>query len=171
MFDRLKIDPGHRTLGELLQERQWAVQEISRLKDEVARLNARRDGVSKRTHVNADTLPAGPSDPLAGRRLLRLADVKKLVGFSTSSIYKLISEGRFPDRIHYGARAVRWREEDIIAWQNSPASSTRSDRRQVNSSFMLLARNRVRQRRIESLLPGLEACPGSVELAQIGLTV
>jgi prophage regulatory protein len=119
MFDRLKIDPGHRTLGELLQERQWAVQEISRLQNEVARLNARRDGVSKLNRVDENTRPPDPSDPLAGRRLLRLADVKKLVGFGGSTIYRLISEGQFPERIHYGPRAVRWREADIIAWQNS----------------------------------------------------
>jgi prophage regulatory protein len=118
MFDRLTIDPGHRTLGELLQERQWAVHEISRLQGEVARLNARRDVVSKRNRVDDNTLPAAPNDPLAGRRLLRLADVKKLVGFSRSTIYRLISEGQFPDRIHYGPRAVRWREADVVAWQN-----------------------------------------------------
>jgi prophage regulatory protein len=118
MFDRLSIDPGHRTLGELLQERQWAVQEISRLQDEVARLNARRDGIPKRTRVDDNTLQAGPNDALGGRRLLRLEDVKRLVGFSRSTIYRLISEGQFPDRVHYGPRAVRWHEADIVAWQN-----------------------------------------------------
>src|ERR1700686_3582989 len=62
MFDRLSIDPGHRTLGELIQERQWAVEETSRVHKEVTRLNARRDGASKRPNVNQDTLPAGPDD-------------------------------------------------------------------------------------------------------------
>ena len=118
MFDRLSIDPGHRTLGELIQERQWAVEEISRLHKEVTRLNARRDGASKRPNVNQDTLPAGPDDSFAGRRLLRLADVKKLVGFSRSTIYRLMSEGQFPDRIHYGRTAVRWRAADVVAWLN-----------------------------------------------------
>jgi prophage regulatory protein len=75
---------------------------------------------TERAHLIQDARYPDRNDPFAGRRLLRLADVKKLVGFSTSSIYKLISEGRFPDRIHYGPRAVRWREADIIAWQNSP---------------------------------------------------
>jgi prophage regulatory protein len=117
MFDRLSIDPGHRTLGELLQERQWALGEITRLRAEVERLNSRRNAASRATDVN-DASSAPSNDLLAGRRLLRLADVKHLVGFSTSAIYRLISEGRFPDRIRFGPRAVRWREADIFAWQN-----------------------------------------------------
>jgi len=31
MLDRLILDPGTRTLGELFQEREWAVSEIRRL--------------------------------------------------------------------------------------------------------------------------------------------
>ena len=67
---------------------------------------------------NQNALPPDPIEPLAGRRLLRLADVKKLVGFSRSTIYRLISEGQFPDRIHYGRTAVRWRAADVVAWLN-----------------------------------------------------
>jgi hypothetical protein len=33
MLERLRLDPGSRTVGELFQERQWAVQEIERLRD------------------------------------------------------------------------------------------------------------------------------------------
>lgn len=110
MFDRLRIDPDRRTLGELLQKRRWAVGEISRLQKKVARLNARLSTAAGRPHVNQNSLPPDPIEPLAGRRLLRLADVKKLIGFSRSTIYRLMNEGQFPDRVHYGPRAVRWRE-------------------------------------------------------------
>jgi prophage regulatory protein len=120
MFDRLRIDPGHRTLGELLQDRQWAVQKISRLQEEVARLKASQGAPARRSNANHNAPPSDPNDPIIGRRLLRLEDVKKLIGFSRSTIYNLISEGRFPDRIHVGPRAVRWREADIVAWQNRP---------------------------------------------------
>ena len=41
MFEQLKVDPGRRTLGELLQERAWAVQEIARLREEIVRLESR----------------------------------------------------------------------------------------------------------------------------------
>jgi hypothetical protein len=37
MLDRLRLDPGSRTLGQLLQERQWALQEITRLRAELLR--------------------------------------------------------------------------------------------------------------------------------------
>ena len=129
MFDRLSIDPGHRTLGELLQERQWALGEISRLHKKVARLSARCDEAAPRTRADQDALPPDPIDPLAGRRLLRLADVKKLVGFCGSTIYRLMGEGQFPERVHYGPRAVRWREADIVEWQNRAGKSTRTQRR------------------------------------------
>jgi len=40
MLERLRDDPGSRTLGQLLQERQWALQEIERLSAEVLRLGS-----------------------------------------------------------------------------------------------------------------------------------
>ena len=40
MLDRLKQDPGTRTLGELLQERQWALQEILSLTEQLGRLRS-----------------------------------------------------------------------------------------------------------------------------------
>lgn len=41
MLGRLRLDPGSWTLGQLLQERQWAAQEITRLRAEVAQLRSR----------------------------------------------------------------------------------------------------------------------------------
>jgi prophage regulatory protein len=118
MLTRLATDPGHRTLGELLQERQWALGEIGRLRGEVVRLTSRQADMFVRAR-NAGTPPLRETnDPLASRRLLRLKDVTTLVGMCRSTIYRLIGEGRFPDRVHYGARAVRWRAADIFAWQN-----------------------------------------------------
>jgi prophage regulatory protein len=118
MLDRIGIDPGHRTLGELIQERQWAVHEISRLRDEVARLSSRR-GVAVQDRDRASP-PAGEvrDDPLAARRLLRLADVVKLVSLSRSTIWRLMRDGRFPSGVHFGPRAVRWRAADVFAWQD-----------------------------------------------------
>jgi len=118
MLARLATDPGHCTLGELLQERQWALDEISRLRSEVARLASRQADISARAR-EAGALPLrATEDPLASRRLLRLKDVTTLVGMCRSTVYRLIGEGRFPDRVQYGARAVRWRAADIFAWQN-----------------------------------------------------
>jgi excisionase family DNA binding protein len=118
MLDRMKIDPGHRTLGELLQERQWALQEIGRLMDDLARLASRRAIASDRVDGAQTTSSVDLDDPLASRRLLRLADVAKLAGLSRSTIYKMVGEGRFPAGVHFGPRTVRWHTKDILAWQN-----------------------------------------------------
>jgi prophage regulatory protein len=114
MLNRLTLDPGHRTLGELLQERQWAVDEILRLRHQLERA------------IIKPKSPAAPGpqkqvkleDGLAARRLLRLFEVMTMTGLSRSTIYKMVAEQRFPDRVQVGVRAVRWRAADIIAWEN-----------------------------------------------------
>ena len=45
MLDRLCLDPGMRTLGELMQERELAVGEIRRLRRDVGRLSRKSDAV------------------------------------------------------------------------------------------------------------------------------
>ena len=69
--DRLQIDPGERTLGQLLQEREGAVQGIGRLRLEILRLTqsaaVRRQAQHRRTKNQnrkcrqRDTLPEGGS--------------------------------------------------------------------------------------------------------------
>jgi len=46
----------------------------------------------------------------------RLPDVKARTGLSRSTIYKLESEGKFPQRIKLGERAVGWRSNDVDTW-------------------------------------------------------
>lgn len=50
------------------------------------------------------------------QNLKRLPDVLKRVGYSRSTIYQLIAEGKFPKPISLGERAVAWLESDIDAW-------------------------------------------------------
>ena len=123
MLERLRLDPGSRTVGELFQERQWAVQEIDRLRDlgkreastrakSVAAANAGRD-VSESPHDESSRRTGNTS----AIQLLRLADVRDLVGLSRSTIYMKIAQGRFPPGIRVSDRARRWRLADIVAWQ------------------------------------------------------
>ena len=95
MFDAMRTDPGHRTLGELLQERQWAVDEISRHRDEVIRLASSRVDPVQSASSQGISSARDFDDPVISRRLLRLSDVESLVGLSRSMIYRLISERRF----------------------------------------------------------------------------
>ena len=48
--------------------------------------------------------------------LKRLPDVLNRVGYSRSTIYQLIADGKFPKPVSLGARAVAWLESDIDAW-------------------------------------------------------
>ena len=52
-------------------------------------------------------------------RLLRRTEVEELAGLSRSSIYRLMGEEKFPQRVLVGRKAVRWRESEILAWMSS----------------------------------------------------
>jgi prophage regulatory protein len=49
---------------------------------------------------------------------VRLPFVMEAVGLSRSSIYKLISEGRFPKQIHLSERSTAWRLSELRAWMD-----------------------------------------------------
>jgi prophage regulatory protein len=62
-----------------------------------------------------DAPPAGPP-PATDSFLLRLRDLKALLGVSRSTIYRLIAERGFPKPYLIGARAVAWRRDEVLAW-------------------------------------------------------
>ena len=111
MLDRLCLDSGTRTIGELMQEREWAVWEIRRLRIDVGRLS--RTAQAGRIYEGMDSTNAVPQ----AQRLLRLAEVSTMVSLRRSAIYKYISEGRFPAPVKIGIRGVRWKLSEVLAWQ------------------------------------------------------
>jgi prophage regulatory protein len=122
ILERLRVDPGLRTLGLLLQDREAAAHEIRRLRSEVDRLRIAdvrqhshrpRRMESERTGTDQHQAAFHPGS------LLRLADVCKMLGLSRSSIYNRLSEGNFPKPVRLGIRAVRWRVDAIEAWRDS----------------------------------------------------
>ena len=52
-----------------------------------------------------------PSD-----RLLRREEVEARCGIARTTIYRLMREGRFPEPLKVGERAVRWPESEITRW-------------------------------------------------------
>ena len=48
-------------------------------------------------------------------RLIRRQEVEEMTALSRSTIYRHKKEGRFPEPVRIGPRAVRWRYSDIIA--------------------------------------------------------
>lgn len=49
-------------------------------------------------------------------RALRLKQVCQLTGLGRSMIYQMQAEGRFPQRIKLGERAVGWLESEVRDW-------------------------------------------------------
>jgi prophage regulatory protein len=60
----------------------------------------------------ADLLPAKPT------RLIRLPEVMMRVGLRRSSIYKKMSDGRFPKSRSIGPKYAVWIEAEIDEWIN-----------------------------------------------------
>lgn len=50
-------------------------------------------------------------------KFLRIRDLVIRTGLSRSTIYKQVSEGKFPKPIKLGERCVAWRVEDIREWE------------------------------------------------------
>ena len=49
-------------------------------------------------------------------RLLRRQEVEERTGLATTTIYRKMREGSFPEPIQVGARAVRWPASEIETW-------------------------------------------------------
>lgn len=49
-------------------------------------------------------------------KLIRIKGVMDRTGLARSTVYKYISEERFPKPIKLGARAVAWVESEVEAW-------------------------------------------------------
>jgi len=57
--------------------------------------------------------------------ILRLPDVKNKTGLSTSQIYALMKERKFPRQIELGLRAVGWLSTEIEEWLEGKINKSR----------------------------------------------
>jgi prophage regulatory protein len=110
MLDLLRLDPGTRTLGQLLQEREWAYGEITRLR--------RDDAETQRCAIKAHSAPAAVESP-RGLQYLRLREVCQRVGLKASSVYRLIALGKFPKQVKLSERSAAWIENEIVSFMES----------------------------------------------------
>ena len=58
-------------------------------------------------------------------KILRLSDVKSKTGLSRSTIYLRMTEGKFPQQISLGSRAVGWINSEVIDWIEHRISESR----------------------------------------------
>lgn len=115
IVDRLRADPGRRTLGELVQEREAAMHEIVRLRSELERWSARRAEKAKAPEFSQRDLLKS----FRPGTLIRIQEVCELLGTSRSSIYRWVKKGTFPAPVHVSESTVRWSVDAIQAWRES----------------------------------------------------
>jgi predicted DNA-binding transcriptional regulator AlpA len=114
VLERLRIDPGQRTLGQLLQDRQAAAHEIRKLRSEIERLRTVREGRKERAGTaTPETRAFRPGS------LIRIREVCDLVGVCRATVYRRVSEDAFPHPVRISERAVRWDVNEIEAWREA----------------------------------------------------
>jgi prophage regulatory protein len=118
ILERLRIDPGRRTLGELLQDREAAAHEIMRLRSKLSQATSPLSKGPAELKTNRLVATEPRPEELAFRpgTLLRLTEVCRMLALSRSSIYKRLAEQQFPKPVRLGPGTVRWRIEAIEAW-------------------------------------------------------
>ncbi len=116
ILDRLRVDPGQRTVGELLQDREAAAHEIRKLRADIERLRAMRT-LGRSEKDDNEEQPTSPV--MRARMLIRLAEACELIGVSRSTVYKWVAAGRFPAPVRVSERAIRWRVDEIEAWREA----------------------------------------------------
>ena len=58
-------------------------------------------------------------------KILRLPTVKSRTGLSRSSIYLRVSQGRFPEQVSLGGRAVGWLDSEVDDWLSQQVQNSR----------------------------------------------
>ena len=59
-------------------------------------------------------------------QVIRLKEVQVRTGLGRSTLYKLLSEGSFPQSITLGARAVGWLSSEVDGWIQSKVEERNS---------------------------------------------
>src|SRR5215211_6702231 len=62
---------------------------------------------------------------MGGTTILRLGEVKRRTGLSTSDIYRGQTARTFPQRVALGARGVGWLEHEVDAWIEQKIAAAR----------------------------------------------
>jgi prophage regulatory protein len=73
--------------------------------------------MAKKVDVIA-TIPA-PTALLPEPGFSRMPQLKSLFGYSKTTIYRLIKDGKFPAQVKLGDRASAWRNSDLNAFMRS----------------------------------------------------
>ena len=61
-------------------------------------------------------------------KLLVLSQVREIVPYSASHIWRLERSGQFPRRVRLGRNRVAWLQSEVISWVESKLASRTNDR-------------------------------------------
>lgn len=120
----LRLDPGQRTLGQLLQDRERAANEIDCLRARIDALVSSAGQVARTPARSAPPKLGDSGSHLSFRpgTLIRLTQVCELLGIGRSTVYKRLSDGDFPAPIRIGPGTVRWSVDALQSWITDRAS-------------------------------------------------
>lgn len=57
---------------------------------------------------------------------IRLAEVKRITGLATSTIYRMASLGKFPRQVKLGERSVAWVRTEVMEWSAQRIEGSRT---------------------------------------------
>ncbi|MDS1617169.1 AlpA family transcriptional regulator [Escherichia coli] len=60
-----------------------------------------------------------------GPSLIRMSETMRRTGYGKAWIYKLIAQGRFPEPVKIGSRAIAFVESEIDEWINQRIAESR----------------------------------------------
>lgn len=82
-----------------------------------APIQSRGEAPVKRLNYAEPTEPIDQTEPHEPTiQLIRIAEVRRITGLSTSTIYKMTNEGKFPRQVSLGDRAVAWIKSEVLTW-------------------------------------------------------
>ena len=116
ILNRLGIDPGQVTLGQLFQEREAARIEIQKLMEELEHLKAK---MASRAPAKSVSLGKKQQPAYTGNVLIGIGDLCKQIGVSRTTIYRWMHDNAFPSPVRISPGAIRWRSEDVEQWRSS----------------------------------------------------
>ena len=66
--------------------------------------------------IVGEEIDKGATESRRVTRLIRLPEVQHRVGLGRSTIYRWMSEGKFPKPVQLGGYSVAWSEREVGAW-------------------------------------------------------
>ena len=75
--------------------------------------------------IVAEEMDEGATKTRRVTRLIRLPEVQHRVGLGRSTIYRWMSEDKFPEPVQLGGHAVAWVEDDVEKWIRERLDSVR----------------------------------------------